>query len=72
MKCLKYFASLDFSFKRYTQHNLVWSSIKVMNHLVPEILVILDGPQISLWIIEKDLDDLYGCEKKETQVCLEI
>ena len=50
----------------------MWSSIKVMNHLVPEILVILDGPQISLWIIEKDLDDLYGCEKKETQVCLEI
>ena len=31
-----------------------------MNHLVPEILVTLDGLQILLWIIEKGLDDLYG------------
>lgn len=47
----------DLSFKRYTQHILVQSSMKVMNHLAPEQFEILDGSQTSEWTKKNGLED---------------
>ena len=44
MESFKGLPTLDFSFKRYTQVVLEWSSINVMNHLVFDKLLTYDGP----------------------------
>ena len=46
-----------FSFNGNTQRIWIQSSIKETNHLAPEQLGILDGPQTSEWTKEQGLDE---------------
>ena len=68
-KFLKVCLASDLFLRRYTQHNLGRSSMKVMNPLVLERFWTLEGPHISLWITEKGFDVLYDCDGYETQWC---
>ena len=68
---LKILLTSDFSLLKYTQCILVWSSMNVINHLVPIKFVTLKGLHISLWTRAKGLDSFYGCNWKETSWCLD-
>ena len=46
------------SFNRNIQHMRIQTSIKEINHLAPEQLGMLDGPQTLEWIKENSLDDI--------------
>lgn len=47
------------------QQTQVWSSVKVMNHLLFVILWTRNGPQMSLCIKAKGFNDWYGWEGKK-------
>lgn len=58
----------DLFLRRKTQVTLVWSSIKVINHFVFTVFVILDGTQIS----EKGWNDLQGLRQNQYEYASEI
>lgn len=60
---LKTCLALDSSFHKCTQLILGWSSMKVINHLSPESVLTLDGPQTSLWTIQNGLEGKIVKEK---------
>jgi len=41
--------------------------MKETNHLKPEFVLTLDGPQISMWIVENKISDLLLLNGKGTQ-----
>ena len=66
---LKTCSTSDFSLNKCTHVILVWSSMNVMNHFFLEKVVIVEGPQTSLRMIEKGLDCLYDCRGKGERCC---
>lgn len=44
--------------------------MNVISHHFPLEVGTLDGPQMSLWIKEKGVDDVYGLGGKKVRVCL--
>lgn len=62
----------NFSFIKYTQDTLVWSSTIREPNGYQGYFFTLAGPQMSLGIREKGLDGLYGCGKKVFRVCFEM